>query len=75
MSGMLEFQERHGSEAGCIEALARLRWPQGTVCARRTRIADLADLMLQRAVAQPTITYRQSIDGLQPEGALPAFAG
>ncbi|MCH9000667.1 MAG: transposase [Proteobacteria bacterium] len=33
MRGMLEFQERYGSEAGCIEALARLRWPQGYVCA------------------------------------------
>ncbi len=34
MRGMLEFQERYGSEAGCIEALARLRWPQGYVCAQ-----------------------------------------
>ncbi len=34
MRGMLGFQERYGSEAGCIEALARLRWPQGYVCAR-----------------------------------------
>ena len=34
MSGILEFLERHGSEADCIEALARLRWPQGYVCAR-----------------------------------------
>ncbi len=31
---MLEFQERYGSEAGCIEPLARLHWPQGYVCAR-----------------------------------------
>jgi len=30
---MLAFQERYGSEAGCIEALARLRWPHGYVCA------------------------------------------
>ena len=42
---------------------------------RRTGIADLADFVLQRAVAQPTITYRQLIDGLQPEGALPALSG
>ncbi len=42
---------------------------------RRTRIAELADFVLQRAVAQPTITYRQLIDGLQPEGALPGLAG
>ncbi len=42
---------------------------------RRARTADLADFVLQRAVAQPTITYRQLIDGLQPEGALPALTG
>jgi hypothetical protein len=42
---------------------------------RRTRIADLADFVLQRALAQPTITYRRLIDGLHPEGALPALAG
>ncbi len=29
----------------------------------------------RRAGAQPTITYRQLIDGLQPEGALPALTG
>ncbi len=34
MRGMWEFQERYGTEAGCIEALAQLRWPQGYVCAR-----------------------------------------
>ena len=42
---------------------------------RRTRIAEMADFVLQRAVAQPTITYRQLINGLQPEGALPALTG
>ena len=42
---------------------------------RRTRIAELADFVLQRAVAQPTITFSHLIDGLQPEGALPALAG
>ncbi len=41
MRGMLEFQERYGSEAGCIETLARLRWPQGYVCARLRRAAEL----------------------------------
>ena len=40
---------------------------------RRTRIADLADSVLQRAVARPTITYRESVNGLQPQGALPAL--
>ncbi len=38
MRGMLEFQARYGSEAGCLEALARLRWPQGYVCARSRRL-------------------------------------
>ena len=42
---------------------------------RRGRIGELADFVLQRAMARPTITYRQLVDGLQPEGALPAFAG
>ncbi len=42
---------------------------------RRTRIAELADFMLPRAVAPPTITYRQLIDGLQPEDATPAVTG
>ncbi len=40
---------------------------------RRRRIGDLADFVLQRTMAQPTITYRQLVDGLQPEGALPAL--
>ena len=34
MRGMLGIQKRYGSEAGCIGALDRLRWPQGYVCAR-----------------------------------------
>ncbi len=33
MRGMLEFQERYGSETGSLEALALLRWPHGYVCA------------------------------------------
>ena len=36
---------------------------------------ELGGFVVQRAVAQPTITYRQLIDGLQPEDALPALAG
>ena len=42
---------------------------------RRTRIADLADFVLRRAMARPTITYQQLVNGLQPQGALPALAG
>ncbi len=42
---------------------------------RRARIADLADFVLRRAMTRPTITYRQLIDGLQPQGALPALTG
>ena len=48
----------------------RLRIGGGRHCG-----AGPADFALQRAVAQPTIAYRQSIDGLQPEGAPPAAAG
>ena len=42
---------------------------------RRARIGDPADLVLRRAMARPTITYSQLVDGLQPQGALPALAG
>ena len=38
-------------------------------------IDELADFVLRRAMARPTITYRQLVDGLQPEGALPALTG
>ena len=34
MRGMLGFQEDCGTEESCIDALDRLRWPQGYVCAR-----------------------------------------
>jgi hypothetical protein len=42
---------------------------------RRGRIDDLADFVLRRAIARPSITYRQLIDGLQPQDALPALTG
>ncbi len=69
MRGMLEFQERYGSEAGCIEALARLRWPQGYVCARcgerrsyqlktRPRIFECARCGHQESVTAGTIFHR-----------------
>ncbi len=42
---------------------------------RRQRIDDLADFVLRRAMARPTITYRQLIGGLQPLSVLPALTG
>jgi transposase-like protein len=42
---------------------------------RRARIADLADFVLHRAIAQPTITYRELVSGMQPNGALPVATG
>ncbi len=42
---------------------------------RRRRIDDLGDFVLSRAMARPTITYRQLIHGLQPNDALPALTG
>jgi hypothetical protein len=38
---------------------------------RRGRIAELADFVLRRAMARPTITYRELVNGLQPQGAVP----
>ena len=35
----------------------------------RRRLDDLGDFVLSRAMARPTITYRQLIHGLQPQGA------
>ena len=69
MGGMLAFQERYGSEAGCIEALARLRWPQGYVCAgcgerrsyqlkTRPRIFECACCGHQESVTAGTIFQR-----------------
>ncbi len=69
MGRMLAFQERHGSEAACIEALARLRWPQGYVCARcgerrsyrmtaRPRIFECARCGHQESVTAGTIFHR-----------------
>ncbi len=69
MRGMLEFQERYGSEAGCIEALARLRWPQGYVCARcgerrsyqlktRARTFECARCGHQESVTAGTVFHR-----------------
>ncbi len=69
MCGILEFQERYGSEADCIEALARLRWPQGYVCARcdgrqsyhletRPRVFECARCGHQESVTAGTVFHR-----------------
>ncbi len=69
MRGILEFQEGYGSEADCIEALARLRWPQGYVCAhcgerrscqlkRRPRIFERARCGRPQSVTAGTIFHR-----------------
>ncbi len=69
MCGILEFQERHGSEADCIETLARLRWPQGYVCARcgerrsyrlekRPRVFECAGCGHQESVTAETVFHR-----------------
>ena len=42
---------------------------------RRKRIFDLADFVLHRAMTRPTITYRELVDGIQSQGALPALTG
>ena len=42
---------------------------------RRGRIGELADFVLRCAMARPRITHSQLVDGLQPQGALPALAG
>jgi hypothetical protein len=42
---------------------------------RRRRIADLAGFLLRRAATRPTITYRQLVNGLHAEGAIPALTG
>ena len=69
MCAIFEFQERHGSEADCIEALARLRWPQGYVCARcgerrsyqlktRPRVFECAGCGRQESVTAGTVFHR-----------------
>ncbi len=42
---------------------------------RRPRIADLDHLVLRRAMARPTITRRELVNGPQPQRALPALTG
>jgi ISXO2-like transposase domain len=42
---------------------------------RRRRIADLASFLLSRAASRSTITYRQLVDGLHADGAVPALTG
>ena len=58
------------------QALAAL-WPgDGPIgFNRRRRIDDRGDFVLSRAMARPTITYRQLIHGLPSQGARPALTG
>src|SRR5216683_774119 len=42
---------------------------------RRRRIPDLAGFLLRRAATRSTITYRQLVDGLHVNGAIPALTG
>ncbi len=49
--------------------------PRVFECAGCGRIAELADFVLRRAVDCRTITYRQLVDGIQPQGATPASSG
>ena len=42
---------------------------------RRKRISELADFVLNRAVTHKTITYRELVNGVQPEEGLPALTG
>ncbi len=69
MGGILEFQDRHGSEAACIETLARHRWPNGYVCARcggsesyqlksRPRVFECSGCGRQESVTAGTIFHR-----------------
>jgi transposase-like protein len=66
---MLEFQERYGTEAACIEALARRRWPHGYVCGgcghdrswrltARPRIFECARCGQQESVTAGTVFHR-----------------
>ena len=42
---------------------------------RRKRISELADFVLNRAVTHKTITYRELVEGIQPNEGLPALTG
>lgn len=69
MGGILAFQDRYGSEAACIEALARRRWPDGYRCTHcggnecyqlkaRPRIFQCAHCGRQASVTAGTIFHR-----------------
>ena len=62
----------HGVSA---KHLPRYAWEWTYRFNRRHRIDDLADFVLLRAMARPTITYRQLIEGDQPLAAQPALTG
>jgi len=69
MAGIQEFQTRYGTEAACIEALARLKWPQGFRCERcdstrayhhesRPRIYSCAACGHQHSVTAGTVFHK-----------------
>ncbi len=69
MGGILEFQDQYASEADCIEALARRRWPEGYLCVRcggresyqlksRPRVFECAGCGQQHSVTAGTVFHR-----------------
>jgi len=69
MSGFLTFMDRYRDEAGCIAALAELRWPEGFVCAgcagrlayqltARPRVFECAGCGQQHSVTAGTVFHR-----------------
>jgi len=73
MAGLLEFAARFGTEEGCIEHLAALRWPGGFVCAgcggrrawrlkARARVYECAACHRQASVAAGTVLHRTRTD-------------
>src|SRR5271163_2857036 len=69
MSGFLTFMDRYRDEAACIAALAKLRWPNGFICAgcagrlayqlaARPRVFECADCGRQHSVTAGTVFHR-----------------
>ena len=69
MSGFLTFMDRYRDEAACIAALAKLRWPNGFICAgcagrlayqlaARPRVFECADCGRQHSVTAATVLHR-----------------
>ena len=73
MAGLLEFAARFGTEEGCIEHLAGLRWPAAFVCAgcggrqswwlkARPRVYECAACHRQESVTAGTVFHRTRTD-------------